>query len=61
MVNVLKLPAQPRVDCWIGYEGTNIIEDEAVKEVLVIPNDALIDSYTGRNSRAIELRLERLN
>ena len=55
------MPAQPRVDCWIGYEGTNIIEDEAVKEVRVIPNDALIDSYVGRNSRAIELRLERLN
>ena len=55
------MPSQPRVDCWIGYEGTNIIEDEAVKEVRVIPNDALIDSYVGRNSRAIELRFERLN
>ncbi len=39
------------------YEGTNIIREKAVKDAKMQLNDALIASYSGRNSRANELRL----
>jgi hypothetical protein len=44
-VNVLKIPTQPRVDCWLGYEGTNITGEKVVNPDQTQLNDALIESY----------------
>ncbi len=51
------MPAQPRIDCWLHNEGTNIIGEKAVKGAKTQLIDALIAYYAGLNSRANELRL----